>query len=78
MTRIIIGILIVGAGFIMVWRTRWIISLVGRSSFGERTFSGGSYTFYKLIGIGVILLGVVVVVGLQGDLLTGTLGRLYH
>ncbi len=72
--RIIIGLLILGAGFICVWRTQWAIDLIGPIEFAEKTFTSGSWTFYKIVGVLVVILGAIVVAGLQDDLLNATLG----
>ncbi|HUT22343.1 MAG TPA: hypothetical protein VMX18_02955 [Candidatus Bipolaricaulota bacterium] len=77
-SRIIIGFLIAGAGFMITWKTDAVYRAVGSMSLGEKFFgAGGTRFLLKLIGIIAILIGFTVIVNLQNKLLGATLGRLF-
>lgn len=70
MLRIFIGFLIVGVGFIFVWKSEWFLINIGRVDWAEQKLSGGSRIFYKLLGLGLCLLGFSVITNLYSDILT--------
>jgi hypothetical protein len=76
-TRIIIGFLIVGLGVLMAWKTSWFVANLGESEFAMKYFSGGGYTLFKFVGILFVILGAIVVAGLQGLLIDATIGQLF-
>lgn len=71
MVRIFIGILIVIGGFMITWKSEWILMNLGRVEWAERHLGteGGSRLFYKLVGVGFIFLGFFVITGIWYDLL---------
>jgi multisubunit Na+/H+ antiporter MnhB subunit len=71
-----LGLLITGAGFIFVWRTQWIQSLVGYSEFGEKWF-GSSQLLYKLVGVIVCFIGLLTAVGLIDEFINWFFGFLF-
>lgn len=72
--RIVIGIIVAAFGFFMVWKTIMVQGWVGRIAWAEKTFgSGGTNTFLKLLGVGVVFLGVFYMTGIFGDIVTGLL-----
>lgn len=53
------GLLIAVAGFLLVWKSEWIINNLGRIPWAEQHLGseGGSRLMYKLIGIIIIMAG---------------------
>lgn len=53
------GILIVGVGFLLVWKSDWLLNNMGRIDWAERHLGteGGTRLMYKLIGIIIIIAG---------------------
>lgn len=76
MGRIILGLIIIAVGFIFVWRPKIPLDFIGRSALGEKLLIGGSYSFYKFVGIVIIFVGILVTVGLQDNLIEFLLGGL--
>lgn len=74
--RIILGLAMIGVGFIFVWKTEIPFRLIGYIPTAERIFMGGSRFFYKLLGLLIIFIGALVVAGLQDDFIAVTLGSL--
>lgn len=70
LVRIIIGFLISAVGFLFVWKSEWFLSNIGRVDWAEHKLSGGTRIFYKLIGIGIILIGYSVITNLYASILT--------
>ena len=57
-------------GFMIVKRTDVIHSWLGYNDFAERTFGqGGSYFFYKLIGVLLVFVGIFIATNVASDLL---------
>lgn len=63
--RILFGILLIALGVFIILKTEWILSFAGRSRWAEEKLGteGGSRIFYKLIGLGLILLGFLLMSG---------------
>lgn len=51
--QLIVGLLVAGAGFVLVWKADWFLRNFGSIPFAEKFLQteGGSRLFYKLIGI---------------------------
>ncbi|MEK9129858.1 MAG: hypothetical protein AAB526_00425 [Patescibacteria group bacterium] len=66
MQSIIIGLLIIIAGFFLVIKTEWFIRIVGINYWAERWFGteGGTRMFYKLLGILFCFIGFLTMTGL--------------
>lgn len=78
MFRIIGGILIIIAGLPFVLKTSWFMQNFGAVAWAEAKLgSGGSWLFYKLIGVGIIIVGLMLATDLLGGLLIGTVGKLF-
>ncbi len=70
--RVLVGFIIIAVGFGMVWKTEVMLQIMGRNWWAERTFgAGGSRTYYKLWGMAIALLGIVVATDLF-DRIVGT------
>jgi hypothetical protein len=64
-TRILIGFAITFLGFLFVWKTDIFYSMLGSVPWADRTFGGGgTRAFYKLLGLGIIIIGVMVTTNL--------------
>ena len=76
--RFFIGLLIIAVGFSMVWKTTWYLDVFGRVPWAEQHLTtsfgaglGGSWMWYKLLGIVVIVAALLYMTGiLQGILVT--------
>lgn len=75
--RWLIGIFLIIAGGIIVWKSEWIYRNLGEVSWAEQRLGteGGSRLFYKLMGLAVIFLGFFVISGIW-ELLLGGFARL--
>lgn len=72
--RILLGLVITVIGSAMVYKTHVVLSMIGPIEWAERNLGGGgSRTFYKLFGVFVALLGIVVMTNLWDQLVGGTL-----
>ena len=78
MWHYIIGIIAALAGVGIVLKTEWLIQNIGSSAWAEAKMgtSGGSRMFYKLIGIGLIFIGFMLITNLFQGFLEGTVGKL--
>ncbi len=77
--RIILGLIMVGVGFVLVWKTAWFVNNVGRIGWFEQhlhTF-GGSWLGYKLIGLTVIIIGLLTIADLHGQVADALLSPLF-
>ncbi len=66
MSNIILGLVIVIAGFLLVWKTEWIVINFGSVYWAEKHLGteGGTRIFYKLLGIIIIVIGYSVMTNL--------------
>jgi len=77
--RIPLGLLVMFIGFLMVKKTLVVLSWFGRVPFAEEKFgSGGSYFFYKLLGVGVVFLGIFIATNVISGILEDLAGLLTH
>jgi len=55
--RYLIGIILIGIGFVIVWKADWIMNNFGRIAWAEEKLGmeGGTRLFWKLIGILVMI-----------------------
>lgn len=69
----ILGLLVMGAGFTMVWRTnRW------EEFFGSFEYAVGiSWLSWKTVGIGLIFVGFLVTFGLLQAFFAATVGQFF-
>jgi hypothetical protein len=77
--RFVLGILIVIAGVGLILKTEWVIQNFGTSSWAEGKFatSGGSRTLYKLIGLVLIFIGMLLATNLFDLFLGATVGKIF-
>ncbi len=71
----IIGFLLLELfGFLFLLQTDNVVGFTGRVSWAERNLGGaGTHTLYKLIGVGLIILGMLWITGLFDLLFRGLL-----
>lgn len=67
--RIIIGIILCVVGYFIVRKPHVILDLAGPIMFAEKWF-GNSYSFYKAVGVILILVGFLAITGLHSRFLT--------
>ena len=65
MGHVILGIIITAAGVFMVIKTEWLVNNFGRIAWFEEKLGseGGTRLGYKLIGILVLIVGIIVMTG---------------
>lgn len=68
-TRIIIGSIVSLIGFFVVWKTQWLVGMVGKSEWAEWNMGsfGGSNMLYKLIGIIILFVGFMFITNLHAE-----------
>ena len=76
--RVIGGLVVVAIGIPFVIKTQWFMQNFGAIAWAEQKLGGGgSWIFYKLLGILICTIGILLATGLMGSLLLGTVGRLF-
>ncbi len=70
-TRIIIGLIVVVAGYYLTAKSDWLVDNFGRIAWFEEHLGteGGSRTFYKILGVIVIVLGFMYLTGFLQEIL---------
>lgn len=64
--NIILGLIGIGIGFVIVWQSEWLLENFGSIEFFEdklRT-EGGSRLGYKLLGMFLIFIGILILTGM--------------
>lgn len=78
LTRILLGMVITFVGFLFVWKTEAFYRMLGSVSWADRTFGGGgTRTFYKLLGLAIIIIGVMVMTNLFEMIIGGFIQSLF-
>lgn len=78
LTRIILGLVIGFVGFLFVWKTDVFYSMLGPVPWADRTFGGGgTRTFYKLLGVAIIIIGTMVATNLFEIIIGGFIRSLF-
>lgn len=73
--RIPLGLIVMGIGFLIVWKTETVFEWFGSNDWAEQKLGPGqSRFFYKLIGVGVGFLGIFIVTNIISDILGGIAG----
>jgi len=77
--HIVLGLIMVAVGFLLVWKTEWLVENFGHINWAEEHLGadGGTRLFYKLLGILIILVGFGTLTGIFQDILTVTLTPLF-
>jgi hypothetical protein len=83
--RLAITITIMTVGFSMVWKTSWWIELFGRNPWAEEHLTGGlgsgaggSWLFYKLLGIVTMIGAFLYLTGGLQSILVSTVGIFFR
>ncbi len=74
---IIVGLIAIAIGSMMVIRSQSFLSVFGQIPWAEANLSGGSLSFYKLLGCVIVFLGILGATGLFGKLLLAVLTPLF-
>lgn len=73
-----IGLIGVAIGFLITWKTEWILQNFGRIDWAEEKLGGGgTRLFWKLFGIAVIFFSIGQMFGLWQDSLLNILTPLF-
>lgn len=82
--RFAITLILLAVGFGMVARPQWFLSLFGRIAWAEEHFTsgfgagmGGSWGWYKILGVLIIVAGLLYFTGLLQILLVNLLGAFF-
>ncbi len=75
--RFLLGFALAGVGVLLVIKSEWFMQNFGAIPWAEEHLgtSGGSRLMYKLIGIGFIFIGFVLITNLTDGFLNATVGR---
>ena len=78
--KFIVGLIIVAIGFIIIWKTEWLLQNMGRIGWAEQHLGteGGSRTMYKLIGILIIFVGFMYATDLTDNVLGWLARTVFH
>jgi hypothetical protein len=69
-TQLIIGVIMVGLGVLAVKYTFQLVNMTGRQEWIENiTGSGSTYGVFKLFGVALILIGLLVATGFGNEVL---------
>jgi len=79
MFKIIAGLVLLILGFIITWKSEWLLKNFGANSWAETKLatSGGSRMLYKLIGMGMMLIGILVMTGLVEGIILGFMRKFF-
>ncbi len=77
--RVIIGFLLAGAGFVLVWKAEWFHVNFGTIGWAEEKMGsmGGSRLLYKLIGLLFLLIGFLAITNLHQQFFVSVFGSLF-
>ena len=69
MGHIILGLIVTGAGVFLIIKTEWFLNNFGRIGWFEDKLGteGGSRLGYKLVGIIMIVVGIIILTGSGND-----------
>lgn len=77
-SRILIGSVVALIGFILVWKTEFIMGIAGYVDWAERWLGGGgTRLFYKLLGTATIIIGFLIVTNLFNSFAAGIIGGIF-
>lgn len=77
--RIIVGLFIMAFGALITIKSEWLYKNLGSIGFAERYFatSGGTRFFYKLLGIAIAVIGILVVTNIIKVVLMAIFSKLF-
>lgn len=59
----LMGFLVICIGFLFLWKTEWIYQNFGAIDWAESTLSGGTRQFWKIVGLGLIIVAFLFMLG---------------
>lgn len=64
--RYVLGFIAIGIGFLLVWKSDWMMENFGRIPWADEHLGadGGTRLFYKLIGLAIIVLAFFFMFGI--------------
>ncbi|HTK04034.1 MAG TPA: hypothetical protein VL500_00450 [Candidatus Eisenbacteria bacterium] len=77
--RVIGGLLIVFVGCLLVIKSEWFLQNFGKVQWAEEKLGmdGGTRLFYKLLGVLICIVGIMMATNLLGGALISTVGKLF-
>ncbi|MCF7795501.1 hypothetical protein K9M42_00180 [Patescibacteria group bacterium] len=74
----IIGILMIVGGFFMVWKSLSLLKTFGRIDWAEEKWGpGASNLIYKLLGLMLIIVGILIFANLLGPSFMANFGKFF-
>ncbi len=62
MKTILLALFLIIMGFLVIWKTDWFVRSFGHIAWAEdKLGSGGTWSFYKILGVLMILAALIVV-----------------
>ena len=70
--KYVLGIIFIAVGFVIVWKSDWLMNNFGRIAWAEDKLGmeGGTRLFYKLIGIAIIVFSFLYMTGAIAGMLS--------
>ncbi|OGH59783.1 MAG: hypothetical protein A2725_02080 [Candidatus Magasanikbacteria bacterium RIFCSPHIGHO2_01_FULL_33_34] len=77
--RYIYGLIAIVLGVMFVIKSEWLVNNFGANAWAEEHLgtSGGSRLMYKLMGIAIIILTVMILSGMAQEIFLSVLGRTF-
>ena len=75
-----LSFLVIAVGFLMVWKSDWIVNNFGRVNWAEKYlgYDGGSRLFWKLMGVIVIILAMMYMFGFIEGVISAIFSPLFR
>ncbi len=75
--KYLLGIIAIAVGLLSVIYTEWIVANFGKNDWAETHLGGGSRLMYKLVGIAIVFVSLIVMTGAAEQILLSTFGQLF-
>jgi hypothetical protein len=78
--NILVGFIGIIIGFLLVWKADWIYRNFGSIDWAEQHLGneGGTRLMWKLVGLIIIFVSLLIMFGMMGGIITGIFGNLYR
>jgi len=78
--KFFLGLIGIAIGFLLIWKTDWLVNNFGRIDWAEQHISaeGGTRLFWKLVGIGIIFISLLYMFGFIEGILSGIFSSLFR
>lgn len=78
MLKVLLGLGIVVFGVLMIFKSEWFLVNFGTVAWAEEKLgsSGGTRLFYKLLGLALIFVGLLIATNMMSGLIMAIFGRL--